>query len=713
MSGNLGVADSLLMRAFRGVLLAFVVASTGMDPCAGRTQETPGISPSQQKTVDSLKNNISPLRQRGDSEKDSSDKLPSIPLSQRGKSFSQPDGTNLAALLRQADRRALHEHPQWLALLHYEREIFPPGMRSPALTSSFFLAKDGDRNPRAELHATLRSFFVADMVVRNDEHPQCAFIARRHWLEEQLGAGAELFPKVECGDYERWCDGLDVRGLTLIFPEGFLNNPASIFGHTLLRIDASPEGVADELLGYAVDFTANTQGDSVLRYIFKGILGFYPALFGVHPYYEQLKHYADWENRNIWEYRLNVNDDELDFLLMHLWELQGIRFPYYFFTKNCSYELLRLLDIGVPDLQASRQFQGPVIPVDTVKVIVEKPGFVRDVRYRASPAAKLRATLRSLSPLERQYVRDVVEGRLDPADATLQNLPPWQRASILDAAYDQLRYQYLAKQISEEASRNLSRRILIARSRVGKLDPGEEPGVGKIQMPDIRPDQGHDSMRASVTLGWRDDETFLDVQFRPALHSFLDDGGGYPEQMQLSFLDTRMRIYPESGQVRLQQLTLIDIASLSPRSRVFKPWAWRFETGLRTHRVPDGHGLDDASVWDSQVGAGVAWDPLPGLLLYGLADARLDVGPDLDDNVSFGPGVRFGTFFGRGDSRWKGHIFSEAVRFLAGETTTQLRGGPEVRFSISRNTALILHGSVNRIHGESWLEGNVRLDQHF
>jgi hypothetical protein len=629
---------------------------------------------------------------------------------QRG--FPTPESSSLVEqLLLRADREALHEDPTWLALLHYDREWLPLRVRSGAATAGFFRSEQGDRDPRAELHATLRSFFDADAVVREGEHPQCAFVARRHWLSQRLGLGKRDLPHVECPEYERWRAALDARGLTLIFPEAFMNNPASMFGHTLLRIDASTEEGAEELLGYAVDFTAKTAGDAGPLYIAKGLFGFYPGHFGVRPYYQQLKRYSEWENRDIWEYRLRIPREQLDFLLMHLWELRDVEFPYYFLTKNCSYELLRLLEVGVPDLQASRRFHGTVIPVDTVKAVVAHPDFVEGVRYRASPETKLRKTLRTLSRADRRRVQEIVRGTLDPADETLQAFPAEQRARLLDAAYEQLRYEYLSGQVSEEESRSLSRRILLSRSRAGRVVPDERPQA-KVEVPKVRPDQGHDSLRVSLASGWRDDEPFVDLALRPAFHGLLDDDGGYPTDMQIRFLDTRMRIYPESGRVRLQELTLLEAVSLSPRSHVFKPWAWRFTTGLQTRRVPDRRGLDDAAVWNAEVGAGLAWDIVPGFLFYGLADARLDAGPDLEDDVSFGPGARIGTLLGKGGRRWKAHVFGEVTRFVAGETTTWVRGGAEVRASLSRNTALAFQGSANRIHGESWFEGGLRFDLH-
>jgi hypothetical protein len=346
-----------------------------------------------------------------------------------------------------------------------------------------------------------------------------------------------------------------------------------------------------------------------------------------------------------------------------------------------------------------------------VKVIAAKPGFVQGVRYRASPETKLRATLRTLSRADRRRVQEIVQGRLDPADEAVQGLPAEQRARLLDAAYEQLRYEYLSGQVSDEESRSLSRRILVARSRAGKVEPLEGPDTD-VAVPEVRPDQGHDSMRVSLASGWRDDEAFVELGLLPAFHGLLDDDGGYPEHMQIHFLDTRVRIYPQSGRVRLQQLTLLDAVSLSPRSRIFKPWAWSFSTGEQTRRVPGHSGLDDISVWGSEIGAGLAWEPAPGGLVYGLMDGRLDVGPGLKDDVSFGPGARLGTWLGPHGGRWKAHVFGEFARFVAGDTTRWLRGGAEARVSLSRNTALVFQGSVNRIYDDSWFEGSVRVDLH-
>jgi hypothetical protein len=70
-------------------------------------------------------------------------------------------------------------------------------------------------------------------------------------------------------------------------------------------------------------------------------------------------------------------------------------------------------------------------------------------------------------------------------------------------------------------------------------------------------------------------------------------------------------------------------------------------------------------------------------------------------------------YTGRREARWKGHLFGEFTHFAVGDTTTWLRGGAELRLMTSRNTAVTVEGSINRIHGESWFDGALRLSLHF
>jgi hypothetical protein len=298
---------------------------------------------------------------------------------------------------------------------------------------------------------------------------------------------------------------------------------------------------------------------------------------------------------------------------------------------------------------------------------------------------------------------------LAPEGPELLALPPAERALLLDIAYDQLRYEFLAGQVSDADSRELSLALLLARSRVGAV-PDEPPPVPP---PAVRPDEGHEAALLALRGGWRDDEPFLDLRWRPAFHGLLDNTAGMPSTMEIGILDTRLRVYPESGRVRVEEFTLLEVSSLSPRSRVFRPVAFRGKLGLRSRRLPDRRNLRDVYVFGTEVGAGLSFDPLPGVLLYGVADLRLDLGSDLDHDVAFGPGGRVGAVADTPDESLRVHLFGDFARYAAGDTTTWLRGGAAARLALSRNTSLTVDSEVAHAYEQTWFEGGLTLGWHF
>ena len=97
-------------------------------------------------------------------------------------------GTPLAAetiapqtLLQSATTKKIAQHSYWLRLLHYRSTT--PASESEIVSQDFFLDPNGAQNPQAELNATLRAFY--EPVGENpDQHAQCRFIARFHWLQQ-------------------------------------------------------------------------------------------------------------------------------------------------------------------------------------------------------------------------------------------------------------------------------------------------------------------------------------------------------------------------------------------------------------------------------------------------------------------------------------------------------------------------------------------------
>jgi hypothetical protein len=615
-------------------------------------------------------------------------------------------GAEVDALIQRARVRDLARHPTWEALLHVRPAWFGLRRASEVPDGDFFLATDGRTDPVAELEATLRALLEPGPV--GDEAAHCRFPARARWLTRSLELPRERLAPTPCPALDEWRENLSPRGITLVFPEAFMNNPASMFGHTLLRLDVADPSAPENLLGYAIDFTANSGGDAGPVYVAKGVLGLYPGRFGLNPYYEKLEEYADWQNRDIWEYPLDLTREEVEFVLLHLWELDDVEIPYFFFLQNCSYQLIRLLAVVRPELDLGHGFPGGAIPVDTVRDTLGQIALKGEVRYRPSPATALAAFLRTLEPDARSLALRLARGEVEPDDARVARLGAEERGAVLGAAYEALRYAFLQEELGEEVARERSYRLLVARSRAA---PGREP---RVPRPAVRPDQGHGTALVALGGGVEDDEGFLEVRVRPAFHGLLDPVSGFPGDSTVGFLDTRLRFFPSSQRVRLEELVLVELRSTTPRDDLFRPRSWGLETGIRTRLFPDDGELDRRLVWRSGGSIGLTYAPGDGpLIVYGLADAWLEFGSGFDAGWALGPGLELGLELEAPGDRWKGRLFARGARFLAGDRETDLELGLGQRLTLSRSTAAIAELGLHRYDGESWMDARLSLQWTF
>jgi len=605
----------------------------------------------------------------------------------------------------------------WLALLHYEPELLHPTPASLADSPDFFLDPNGATDPQAELDATLRAFFaLPETTVRAREHPQCVFVARYHWLDEQLGFDPRRLPALACPKFEEWRDAIHPVSATLIFPEAYMNNPSSMFGHTLLRFDAEEGGARRDLLAYAANFSADPRDDSAVVFTVKGLFGGYQGLFNVQPYYEKVAEYADWEQRDLWEYELRLSTGEIEFLLEHLWELRGVGFDYFFFDENCSYQMLELLRVARPDMHYWSRFQIWAAPVDTVRVAAIETGLLGRVTYRPSAATNLRHEATALSPQSRRLALAIAAGDAPPTDPRLDPLPAKERALVLTVAYDDVRLRFLTGEIERKSAVERARQILVQLSRV----PQSGELVPPVPVPPMRPDEGHGTARVSAGAGWRRSRPFVQAEIRPGYHDLLDPQGGYTLGAEVTALELALRVYADDGEVRLQDFTLVDIVSLAPRDDIFQPLSWRVRTRVASLLVSSSGsgdsgipGLDDRYAWRNDGGVGLAYE-LPGAVLgYGFLLADADISGALRNSISAGGGAEIGALFSLGDDRLRTQVSAEVLEFALGEQHTQARFELGERLSLGPQSAIRFEVAVNLDYGETWVEGLAEFQWFF
>lgn len=555
-----------------------------------------------------------------------------------GAAAASASATYLKKLQTRAAQRHLAASDEWHALLHYEPNWMHGGVHSEVASPWFFLADDGATDPAAELDATLAGLFSDDKIGPRKLPAYCLFVARRKFLVDRLDIDTAKLPVQQCPGYRRWRSMIAPDSANLIFPTAFPNSPSSMFGHTLLRIDSARRRHGTELLSYAVNFAAAApEGNRGLGFVWKGLTGGYPGVFGLFPYYKKVKQYAWIENRDIWSYPLELSRAELSRLVDHLWEMDSVQFAYYFLNKNCSYQLLSLIDVARPELHLTRHYDWYAIPSDTIRTLADVPGLMGPGQYRPSMETALRHETGQLSASEQALARKVSRHALAPDAPAVGRLQPERRAAVLEVAYDALHYQLSADgvdaPVSGQAGRDYANQILAARASISRRSP-----FGPMPTPKVSPEDGHRSLRVNASGVYADDNYSIGFRIRPAYHDLLDNPGGYTRGAAIDFADIGLRVDPGDGRVRLDDLHLLSITSLSPRNAWFKPVSFTADTGIR--RRPSSHVFTDAPNdlgYYVQGGPGLAWGGRD-LMGYVFGQMSFDANPGLQPAWALGAG---------------------------------------------------------------------------
>lgn len=521
--------------------------------------------------------------------------------------------------------------PYWHRLL---RDPSPDDTRyrSQADRSDFFLSSQGAQDAGAELEATLAAF-AGPWTGKADDHPACRFPARHRWLAQRLPEAAAQWPLADCPELKTWLEALDTAQVTLVFASDYLNNPSSMFGHTLLRLDARTQTDDNRLLAYAINYSAQTNTSNGLEFAWKGLTGGYPGAFSLLPYYEKVKEYNDWESRDLWEYELALTQDETDALILAYWEWRQLTAPYYFLSRNCSYELLGLIEMARPGLRLQEQFPVQAIPTDTLRAVLDQPGLLRRVTWRAASGTRQRVAVERNAPAVNRAALALMQA---PDSPVLATLTPEQQGQALETAYDDLYSRYIAREVPKADTPETLRQLLVMRSRVPVPDQRVTPA-----RPVVDPAGGHGTSRWGVAVG-HDHEDFAVLRIRPAYHDWLDASGGYRDGARIDFLDINLRA--DRDGLGIEEATLVGIDSLAPANGLRQPLSWAVRFGI-DRALPDRRARHDNprrhAMTVLEGGAGLSLRAGQALC-YGQSHSDLRGGGGLDKGWEAGTGARIG-----------------------------------------------------------------------
>lgn len=503
-------------------------------------------------------------------------------------------------------------------------------------------------------------------------------------------------PAASCERFSAWRSRLSPESATVIFADAYLANPPSMYGHTFIRLNRYAHRREERLLDYTINFSADTNTRNGIVFAIRGLMGGYPGRFSTTPYYIKVQEYTNLESRDLWEYHLSLTPQQLDRLVMHLWELGSTYFDYYFLTENCSYQLLPLIEIADPELDLSLSMRPWVIPIDTIRTLLEQPGLVTGVERRPSHMNKMLEERARLTADE-IAVAESVSRRMDAqAQEDLERYPDLKQALILNAAYDYYRYRegFTYDQTSE--SKKLERRILLTRTRLGLQPSDHKEVVGTVP-----PHSGHKSGLTSLGFGATGDSTFEEISLRAALHDLIADQTGYLPDSQLEMFHLRVRYDNEDRVPFLRELALLKIFSLSPTDLWIRKPSWRVTFGMNAvddlpFRYRSALGLDFGVGGATKSGwwRREAW--------YLLGEGAVQYAAVFNEWYRAGLGGTGGLLVDL-SARSRAHVFATYRAFLLGDRSSDLVTTIEFRQSLSKDWDAQAHWRWRQDQRETFL----------
>lgn len=600
-------------------------------------------------------------------------------------SYGQTDNTTSPAreadtsrLIAQAETQQLANDPHWLKLLHY-RSI---QRGSDVITPDFFLASTGQTDPKAELFATLTAL-LEPVTGDDNQHTRCRFPARLAWLEQRLDWTDIALPPIQCKQFDEWSLHGDTTSISLVFAAGYLSNPASLYGHLLVKFNTKNSATNGKLLDPSLSYGAVVpKNENGIMYAVKGLFGGYSAGFSHDKFYQHNHNYGENELRDLWEYELNLSATERFQIIAHSWELLHVRFQYYFLSDNCAYRVADLMGLAIDEpLLPNTPWAIPSTVIDQVMQTrrAEKP-LVSRIEFIPSRQRRLYQKYSALNITQKKTVRRITEDESVTTSELSAAASDGDRIAEIETLFDYYEYRAAATK-DKDLYKPKKQRLLIQRLQ---LPAGSSTEVSSIAEPPAPHESQPPLLLQAAALNNSRFGSGVELRIRPAYYDMLADDKGRSPYTSLSMFDLRL-IYIHD-QLRFRSLNLLNIENMNISNTDLPDdggYAWKINSGFEQQNL----ACNQCTVFFAEGGIGKAVQPFRGLMLYTLLNGRGQT--SADNSGTLAGAVKTGALIDLSAS-WRSGLSYEYRKYLNGSADSEPILHFENRFSVDNHWDLRL-----------------------
>lgn len=471
---------------------------------------------------------------------------------------------------------------------------------------TFFLTATHQFSPLNELEETI-SEYLKFSSKKSDFF--CKTPARAIFLTHHLPQLPE-FKFDRCTEYSKWSKNGEIESISLLYVTGYLKNPASFFGHTLLKFNGETGQESLGLLDSSLNYGAHTNNDAALPYVLRGLTGGYSASLVEEKFFRLSAEYQELQKRDIYEYKLDLSEYQKWLIIAYSFEMTHKEFIYYFLADNCAFRLNLILGLAfgsdpMPRLPWSA-------PIDLLMGITET-GKIEDVTYHPSQTSRTIQAIDDLSPSERQDFAVATQSILEPHQGPEYSTPV--KLAILETlnyskidAFKEGDSSVIAS-IDEKRKETL---LSLDRNKVTKRT---------IKTPTNYP---HEINKPTLfRYGFKridDKDPIISFQLRAANFELLDIDRTRKTNSEFMFLSPKIVI--QNQKVRLEELTLFKVLSLND-SKIVIPGDTNFAWGIEVGKFKLSENCYHCSVLKSTGTLGKAFHISNNVSIYALTNVSV------------------------------------------------------------------------------------------
>lgn len=508
----------------------------------------------------------------------------------------------LSLVLHEANEKKLSNEIVWLRLLHFR--VTPNVAKHSDITSpKFFLSLDNNTksytskkrtalniSPEQELIATLKGFYEPTVKDQNT-HPQCRFPARFLWLDKKLDLTKRGLPKIDCSRLNEWAKFESLDSVSLIMVSGYFGNPASTFGHLLVKLNNSEfKQSSGNLLDQSINYGAKVpDNEPIPIYIMKGLLGGYVSNFSNKEFYSQDLVYSKQEYRDMWEYELNLNPYQNRLLVYHIWEMLGMQADYYFLKENCGYRIAELLELVTGEKLTSDRAAW-YLPLTVFQELeeVKKSKYIKKITFLPSSQRKLYHGFDQLNNKEQKAVNQLLSQDVLGDTTLIEKFTLARQARMVEVMIEY--YQYKLSDADNSDAQNKKYQKFKQYWVLKRLKFPAGQGKNKIaEIPNIvSPAKGAKPWLFQVGLAHNKDRGALLEFGVTAIHyDLLSNSQGLLENIELKFLDVVLNA-DEKKKISLREFNFISVFKLGLNNTKLhgeSNRSWRIKTGAKRNNL--------------------------------------------------------------------------------------------------------------------------------